>query len=221
MTKLIEMAGVSVLAGLNKGDPFKSGVCPYPKQCMAEEGVDCTKSGGIYSIECNICTDVDIFESTPNVIETDTVWRTDVTTVTDVDISGDISSEEVGEGLGLNVGGRVSIGGEVVGEADKVSKVIYIGHSGHTHHKRMLEHDKAVMSTTGSGSAIGKHHHQLHKGLRPQYTSKILVVEEKNLNRLVLEAVHMEKTKLSGHTLMNQKGEFGKLKLPRLLITDG
>ena len=75
----------------------------------------------------------------------------------------------------------------------------------------MMEHYRAITSRTGVGSAVAKHHHQLHKGLPAQFTSNVLARERKNLTRLVLEALHMEKN--IGHTLMNQKGEYGRLKL--------
>ena len=105
--------------------------------------------------------------------------------------------------------------------ADGASKprTIYIGHSGTTLHNRMTEHYRALVGHRGAMSAIAKHHATSHLGLDPTYWSKIVDVQPKNLNRLASEALHILR---NGTTccLMNNKGEFGKMTLPRLCLRD-
>ena len=55
--KIIEKAGKSIMGGLRKSDPYYNGECPYKIKCCAMDGVDCTKSGGVYEIECLMCDD--------------------------------------------------------------------------------------------------------------------------------------------------------------------
>ena len=114
-------------------------------------------------------------------------------------------------GLGTNNG--------VVGDRSR-PRTIYIGHSGTTLHNRMSEHCRAVMGQRGMKSGIAKHHAALHVGHDPTYwSSRILDVQSKNLNRLASEALNILR---NGTTcsLINSKGEFGKMNLPRLILRD-
>ena len=43
-------------------------------------------------------------------------------------------------------------------------------------------------------------------------------IQPKNLHRLVSEALNISRSK--GHVLLNRKGEFGKMHLPRLTIKE-
>ena len=122
-----------------------------------------------------------------------------------------------GDGVGVSGGDGVGVsGGDGVGV--EPIKTVYIGHSGYTHHKRMLEHSRALNNGKGLGSAVAKHHQINHRGQLPDYRSKVLCTEGKNLVRLVLEALYMEKNRWN--VLMNQRGEFGRMKLPRITLGD-
>ena len=84
----------------------------------------------------------------------------------------------------------------------------------------MSEHCRAVIGHRGMKSAIARHHAAVHMGHDPTYwSSNILDVQPKNLNRLASEALHILR---NGTTccLINSKGEFGKMNLPRLVLKD-
>ena len=98
-----------------------------------------------------------------------------------------------------------------IGAVNRSYRTIYIGHSGTTLHNRMLEQKKA-------GSAIYKHHQELHRGNPPVYRSKIIDIQPKNQQRLVSEALNINRS--NGQFLINRKGEFGKMHLPRLVIKE-
>ena len=70
-------------------------------------------------------------------------------------------------------------------------------------------------------SAVAKHHTAYHKGTVPRYRSKIVAVHCKNLDRLACEALKVERGATRYRCLMNQKGEWGKMKLPRLIVDSG
>ena len=55
-------------------------------------------------------------------------------------------------------------------------------------------------------------------GNYPVYRSNILDLQPKNLHRLASEALNLMRS--SGHFLMNRKGEFGKMHLPRLVVKE-
>ena len=83
---------------------------------------------------------------------------------------------------------------------------------------------KEHMANTRRGkgaSAVSKHHSTHHLGTTPRYRSKIVAVHSKNLDRLACEALHVEKGFSKYKLLMNQKGEWGKMKLPRLIVDSG
>ena len=83
----------------------------------------------------------------------------------------------------------------------------------------MTEHYRAVMEHREAKSAVAKHHATAHLGLDPTYWSKILDVQPKNLNRLASEALHLLRNG-TNCCLLNNKGEFGKMTLPRLSLRD-
>ena len=114
--------------------------------------------------------------------------------------------------------------GELEDEASDSSEhkdSVYLGTSGHTLHKRMLEHEDACHRPSGgSSSSVAKHHRALHWGEPPRFSVSIVGSQRKNLYRLVSEALWIRKL-ASKVTLINQKSERGKLQLPRLSVDLG
>ena len=105
-----------------------------------------------------------------------------------------------------------------VGADNRRYKTIYIGHSGTTLHNRLLEHKRAILGADKAGSAVFKHHQELHMRNFPGCRSRILDIQPKNLHRLASEALHLIRSRR--HTLLNRKGEFGKMHLPRLVVRE-
>ena len=92
-------------------------------------------------------------------------------------------------------------------------KTLYIGHSGRSHHSRMVQH-----MDSGQNTAVLKHNADKHGDLPPLFRSKIIWVHRKNLSRLACEALHMERS--SNKCLMNRRGEWGKMTLHRLDVRE-
>ncbi len=96
---------------------------------------------------------------------------------------------------------------------------VYLGHTGHTHHKRQREHQEAMGRPSGiMSSSVAKHHAKYHGDQEPKFSSKIVESHTKNLYRKVAEALAIERKSIYGARLMNQKSERGKLRLPRMVI---
>ena len=55
LTKVVEMGGVNIMAGLNKPDPFRSSLCPFEDECWCSKETDCWKTRTIYRITCCLC----------------------------------------------------------------------------------------------------------------------------------------------------------------------
>ena len=126
------------------------------------------------------------------------------------------TDEDMVPTIGTNAGPGTNIGS--VGDRNK-KRTIYIGHSGTTLHNRMTEHYKAV-GQRGLQSGIAKHHVALHLGHGTTYwSSKILDVQTKNLNRMASEALCILRNGTTCN-LINSKGEFDKMNLPRLALMD-
>ena len=105
-------------------------------------------------------------------------------------------------------------------DSDEVNKkaTIYRGTTGHTLHKRTSEHTAAVRRRKGDlTSSVAKHMKALHPGKDPTLSASILDSDDRNLYRMVKEALHIEDA-MSTHILMNQKSELGRRRLPRLMI---
>ena len=102
---------------------------------------------------------------------------------------------------------------------------IYLGTSGHTLHKRSLEHLEAVLKGN-QGYAMGKHYAAEHPQWTPgvdghqfPFTSKLVKGPniQGNIQRYLTEALLIrdkEKTK----TILNGKAEWGRTTLKRLAI---
>ena len=59
--------------------------------------------------------------------------------------------------------------------------------------------------------------------LRPEvtvYIGFIIGGSQKNLERYLIEALQIEKTRRSGILIINGKGEWGRITLPRLSVVD-
>ena len=54
-TKVIEMGGMPIMAGIGVADPFRIIRCPFEEKCWVGSGVDCWKTRVVYRIVCGIC----------------------------------------------------------------------------------------------------------------------------------------------------------------------
>ena len=54
-TRVVEMGGKPILAGLGRADPFRVIRCPWEVKCWVKEGIDCWKTRVIYVVVCKIC----------------------------------------------------------------------------------------------------------------------------------------------------------------------
>ena len=100
---------------------------------------------------------------------------------------------------------------------DKI-KTIYIGHSGRSHHSRMMEHICEIGKSKGLTCAVAKKQLEKHSGHETNYKIRIKYVHSKYLARLACEALHLLR---KGHQiLLNGKGEFGKMSLPRIEVKE-
>ena len=97
-------------------------------------------------------------------------------------------------------------------------RTIYIGHTGRSHHSRMMEHLSSIGSKRNNLSGIAKHHYDHHNDTEHVFSSKIVHVHKKNLSRLACEALHMLNN--GHHYLINRRGEFGKMTLHRLDVRE-
>ena len=106
------------------------------------------------------------------------------------------------------------------GRWDKGQATVYIGTSGHSLHKRLMEHQSAVRGQREDDSALSKHYHQVHNNCGdPDYQARIVGGSTKNLERYVGESLYIEKRHLTdGITVINGRGEWGRLALPRIGI---
>ena len=98
-------------------------------------------------------------------------------------------------------------------------EMIYIGTSGYSLHKRTLEHWNNIMHGNANGSSIAKHQYVFHEGEVPMYTCKTLQTFKKTLGHYIWEALELDRARKT-NDVMNQKSEWGMLRLPRLQLTD-
>ena len=54
-TKVVESGGTSIIAGLNKADPYRSSNCPFQENCWTTPKTDCWKARTVYRITCSQC----------------------------------------------------------------------------------------------------------------------------------------------------------------------
>ena len=83
-----------------------------------------------------------------------------------------------------------------------------------------MEHRGAVDRRRPEDSALAKHQAQMHSGQAPMFSGRIVGGSLKNLERYVGESLFIERRHLNGGVvLMNGKGEWGRLALPRIDVT--
>ena len=101
-------------------------------------------------------------------------------------------------------------------EADPTSDTkFYIGTSGHSTHKRNLEH-LGDLRRGNRRSAIAKHHQQSHRGQEAKFETSVLKGGIRfNLDRFIYEAIEIETHNFTpGITDLN----WGHRGLPRLVV---
>ena len=93
----------------------------------------------------------------------------------------------------------------------------YIGTSGFSTHKRMIEHQKEIRSKRQSNS-LYKHHEMNHTDLEPRFKSKPLRRGIKfNLDRYITEALLIEEANMDPNVdLLNNRSEWGQRGVPRV-----
>ena len=73
------------------------------------------------------------------------------------------------------------------------NRSVYIGTTGHTFHKRTMEHKGAVGGQRLEDSALPKHMASVHPNQVPLYVGSIIGGSQKNLERYVIKAMCLEK----------------------------
>ena len=107
--------------------------------------------------------------------------------------------------------------GETGGEKSKSS---YYGTTGHKTCKRCMEHKTAVDGGKNEEIALAKHIEMGHPNEEPRYVISIVWGSRKHLEWYVPEALIIEKNFIRGEKIINGKGEWGIIKLPRLTIDE-
>ena len=99
--------------------------------------------------------------------------------------------------------------------------MVYIGTSGHSTHKRNLEHLDDLRRGS-MRSAITKHHQQKHRGEDPEFVTTVVKGGVRfNLDRFITEAIEIETHNFTpGVRVLNSKSEWGHRGLPRLVVDD-
>ena len=96
-------------------------------------------------------------------------------------------------------------------------RMVYVGTTSFTLHKRTVEHWDSVSNRTGS-SALRKHQEEYHGTQDPQFACTLVGSYNQTLRRYVAEALTLDRLR-GDHGIMNAKSEWGKMRLPRLQIT--
>ena len=100
------------------------------------------------------------------------------------------------------------------------SKFVYIGTTGFSIHKRMMEHSYSARTKKVS-NALGKHSALHHVGENVfEFVSEILQGGMKyNLERFIMEAIEIEEGRDNPeYTIMNSRSEWGGHGLPRIQV---
>ena len=105
-------------------------------------------------------------------------------------------------------------------EVREGKKYVYIGTSGFSIHKCMLEHDYCAKSHSAS-NALGKHMTICHPNEPANFESEVLQGGIRyNLERFILEALEIEEAKNTPDLhVMNSRSEWGGKGLPRIQVT--
>ena len=98
-------------------------------------------------------------------------------------------------------------------------KVVYIGTTGFTMHKRLLEHCQDLR-LGNLRNALAKHSRLVHPDEEAVFAAESVESQIRyNLERFISEAIRIEMAKNElGTTLMNQKGEWGHFGISRLQV---
>ena len=96
-------------------------------------------------------------------------------------------------------------------------RMLYVGTTSFTLHKRAMEHWDSVSRMTGS-SALRRHQEEYHGTEGPLFTCTLVGSYSQTLKRYVAEALTLDRLRRN-HGIMNAKSEWGKMRLPRLDIT--
>ena len=100
------------------------------------------------------------------------------------------------------------------------TKSWYTGTTGHTVHKRLLEHKAAVLRCDPK-NALSKHMKNEHPDCEPNFTAKTVDSQRFNLQRYVSESLHIEATtNMEDVKVLNSKCEWGRKKLTRIALLD-
>ena len=105
-------------------------------------------------------------------------------------------------------------------EARDGQKFVYIGTTGFSIHKRMMEHINCAR-TKNVKNALGKHSALHHEGeVSVEFETEILQGGMKyNLERFILEAIEIEEGRNNpAYTIMNSRSEWGGRGLPRIQV---
>ena len=100
------------------------------------------------------------------------------------------------------------------------SKYVYLGTTGFSVHKRMMEHSYSARTKKVS-NALGKHSALHHVGENAvEFVSEILQGGMKyNLERFILEAIEIEEGRNNPvYSIMNSRSEWGGRGLPRIQV---
>ena len=98
-------------------------------------------------------------------------------------------------------------------------KVVYIGTTGFTIHKRLLEHCQDLR-LGHLRNALAKHSRVVHPDGNEEFGAEAVESQIRfNLERFISEAIRIENAKNEqGTTLMNQRGEWGHFGISRLQV---
>ena len=114
------------------------------------------------------------------------------------------------------------------GEEDGVSlglaRSAYRGNTGHTLHKRLLEHS-ADLRRGASSNGMAKHflmaHPEVDRAQAGLFSAKVLGVRQLNMDRGILEALQIEELEReTGTNILNSKSEWGRRTLRRITVAE-
>ena len=101
----------------------------------------------------------------------------------------------------------------------------YLGTTGHSCHKRSLEHQEAIR-TSNTKNAMAKHFATKHPEWQPGDQAPFMFHMVKgpniqgNLQRYLGEAIQIREHARNGADLLNSKGEWGRINLKRLAVVE-
>ena len=101
----------------------------------------------------------------------------------------------------------------------------YLGTTGHSCHKRSLEHQEALR-TSNTKNAMAKHFASKHPEWQPGDQAPFMFHMVKgpniqgNLQRYLGEAMQIREHARNGADLLNSKGEWGRINLKRLAVVE-